>query len=693
MLNQANSSAGRAEFYADLPDFSGVDPAAAEGELAELLAACRASLERHLEEGAAQDWSLVSDEVECDDAVERFWSVISHLHAVADNEELRAAYNACRSAMTSYSNWRQHNESLREAYLQLKDSECFGGLEAEQRRLVELELRDFHLAGVDLHSDAKKQYREIVHRLSDLGARFAQNLLDATQAWQLHLDDAERLSGLPDSELNLLRGLARAQDKSGYLVNLGFPAYSAVMKHAEDRELRREVHMAYSTRASDQGPNAGEWDNTDLVGEILSLRHQLARLLGFEQYVDLALATRMAEHKEDVESFLWELAARAKSAAAAQLAELEEFAAGNGAPVPLKSWDITFWSERLRNAELELSDEELKPYFTLDGMLGALFYVVERLFGLRLVHDADVDSWHEDVRFYWLEEQSGQRIGGIYLDLYVRRSKRDGAWMDICRSRRRTDQGVQMPVAYLNCNFSPPVKNQPSLLTHEEVRTLFHEAGHCLHHLLTTVDWPQINGTHNVEWDAIELPSQLLENWAWDPEVLSRFARHFETGEALPTELHSRMERARHFQKALILVKQLEYAMVDFRLHSEYEPDAPPDPRKILDEVRDQIAVVPAPPENRFLNSFSHIFGGGYSAGYYSYLWAEELSEDAWGRFRSSGAFDPVSGEALRKEILAVGGSRPAMDSFIAFRGRKPVPGPLLESYGLEVRGQSKVPE
>jgi len=684
MLNQAKIQAGRADRFADLPDFSAVDPARAESEISVLLAACRASLAGHLREGTEQDWSLVSDEIDSSDALERFWSALSHLHAVADNEEIRVAYNACLAALTSYSSWRQQNEELREAYLNLEESASFAGFSSAQQRLVELELRDFHLAGVDLPPDKKGSYREIMQQLSDLGARFAQNVLDATQAWRLHLEDSSRLSGLPESEVNLLRGLARARSLDGWLVDLGSPAYSAVMKHAEDRALRHELYMAYMTRASDQGPNAGQWDNSGLIAEFLSLRHSLARLLGFEQYFDLALATRMAGSKAEVEEFLLELARKAKPAAEAQLAELTDFAAGLGAPVPLQAWDIAYWSERLRAEELELSDEALKPYFPLHGMLDGLFYTIGKLFGVCLVHDPNIEVWHEDVRFYWLEEGAGTRFGGLYLDLYARTGKRDGAWMDICRSRRRTARGIQMPVAYLNCNFSPPVKNQPSLLTHDELRILFHEAGHCFHHLLTTIDWPQINGTHNVEWDAVELPSQLFENWAWDPEMLALFARHFETGEPLPRDLQDRLHRARHFQKALMLVKQIEYAMFDLRLHSEYDPGSSMDPLHVLEEVRDQFAVVPMPEENRSLNSFSHIFGGGYSAGYYSYLWAEELAEDAWGRFRDAGAFDAASGAALRDEILAVGASRPALDSFVAFRGRCPQPGPLLESYGLE---------
>lgn len=684
MSQQVKNRSKTSASVADLPDFQAFDPARAEPEFEAILAACRTSIERHLDAAGHPDWSLVEDEIRADDALERFWSVLSHLHSVADSEDMRAAYNACLAELTRYSSWRQQNTGLWQAYRRLSESPEFSSLAPGQRRVVELELRDFHLAGVDLPDAPKAEYREIMQRLSNLGARFAQNLLDATGGWQLHIEDPERLEGLPDSALTMLAGLARGKGLEGWLVDLGYPAYLAVMTDARDRDLRREVYLAYLTRASDTGPHAGRWDNTPLIEEFLALRHRLAQLLGFEQYAELALATRMASGTNEVEHFLEELARRARPAAKEQLEILSQFAAGEGAELPLEAWDITYWSERLRQRELDLSDEMLKPYFPLEGMLDALREVILRLFGVRLVPDLAVETWHEDARFYWLEHESGERVGGLYLDLYVRASKRDGAWMDICRSRRRLREGTQLPVAYLTCNFPAPVGDQPSLLSHEEVRTLFHEAGHCLHHLLTRIDWPQINGTHNVEWDAVELPSQLFENWAWNPEVLSRFARHYRTGEALPDELLRRLGRARHFQKALVLVKQIEYALVDLRLHSAYDPAAPPDPAAILGQVREEVAVVIPPPQNRFLCSFSHIFGGGYSAGYYSYLWAEELAADAWGRFRETGAFDPAAGRALLDEILATGAARPAIDSFIAFRGRAPQPGPLLESYGLE---------
>jgi oligopeptidase A len=416
---------------------------------------------------------------------------------------------------------------------------------------------------------------------------------------------------------------------------------------------------------------------------MLALCHQLAQLLGFANYAEYALVPRMANSPEGVLEFLENLAQRALPAARKQFAELQEFARAQGASQALQPWDLAFWSERFRNAELRLSDEILKPYFPLDSMFSALVHAAESVFALRLEQDESVATWHPDVRFYWISDQSRQTVAGMYVDLYTRKVKRGGAWMDICRSRRVTADGLQLPVAFLNCNFPPPQEDHPSLLTHHDVETLFHEFGHCLHHMLTEVDWPQINGLNNVEWDAVELPSQLLENWCWEEQLLDGFARHYASGEPLPEDLKRRLLRSRHFQKATQLMRQLEFALADFRMHLEYDAEQPQDPILLMQEVREQYGLMEIPEWNRFLNSFSHIFGGGYSAGYYSYLWAEQLAADAWEAVLESGPYANASGDALRREILAVGSSRPAMDSFIAFRGRPPEEGPLLRSYGL----------
>jgi oligopeptidase A len=666
-----------------LPDFPSIGPQHVMPALDELLTEYHRGVEQWLESGGRADWSMVESEVAFADRLSRAWSPVSHLNSVADSEKLRKVYNEGLERLTEHENWRQQHPGIFGAYRRLKESSAFADLTPVQQRIIDLELRDFHLAGVGLGEKEQETYRDLVMRLSKLGSRFSENLIDATQAWTLHFEDSSGLDGLPGPELNMLAGIAKIHGKSGWMVDLSAPSFHAVMTHAEDRELRRKIYTAYVTRASDQGPTDHKWDNLPLIREMLSLRHQLARLLGFGNYVEYALARRMAETPESVLAFLGRLAEQARPAAEKQFGNLLEFARAQGGGDSLEPWDIAYWSERYRQSELRLSDEELKPYFPLDRMIEALFFTAGRLFGLSLEVDDSIASWHPDVRFYWLADGKGRRFAGLYMDLFARKDKRGGAWMDICLSRRKLSTGTQLPMAYLICNFSTPVGEQPCLMTHDDVQTLFHEFGHCLHHLLTEIDWPQVNGINNVEWDAVELPSQLMENWCWEEEVLSRFARHYRDGKAMPNDLKDRLLRSRNFQKALFLVRQLEYALCDLRLHLEYDPENPADPLEVLGEVRKKVSVAPVPEWNRFLNSFSHIFGGGYAAGYYSYLWAEQLASDAWGRFRTDGPLERAAGNALRQEILSVGASRPAMDSFIAFRGRPPEPGPLLESYGL----------
>lgn len=665
-----------------LPDFPAISPKHVMPALEQLLADYRSGMETALAHNAG--WELVESEIGFADRLSRAWSPVSHLNSVADNEALREAYNAGLERLTEHSSWRQQHEGIFKAFKDLQQSPEFASLTAEQRRIVELELRDFHLAGVDLPPVKQAQYREIVLRLSKLGARFSEHLLDATRAWTRHFETPQALSGLPEAELKLLEGVAQGHGKTGWMIDLSAPAFHAVMTYAESRQLRHEVYTAYVTRASDQGPHAGQWDNAPVIDEMLALRHRLARLLGYSNYVEYALATRMAESPQDVLGFLQGLAARARSAAHSQYNELLEFARQQGATIPLEAWDIAFWSERYRQQHLQLSDEELKPYFPLGRMLEALHYTSEQLFGVKMVADDEIATWHDDVTFYWLENPDGERFAGLYMDLFARRDKRGGAWMDVYRSRRLTAAGVQTPVAFLTCNLAPPVASQPCLMTHNDVQTLFHEYGHCLHHLLTEIDWPQVNGINNVEWDAVELPSQLFENWCWEDTLLSRFARHHASGESLPEELKARLMRSRHFHKALFMVRQLEYGICDLRLHLDYDPECPADPVEVLAAVRAEVSVVPVPEWNRFLNGFGHIFGGGYAAGYYSYLWAEQLAADAWDCFEAAGAFDADTGAALRQEILSRGASRTAMESFVAFRGRAPQPGPLLKAYGLE---------
>lgn len=629
-------------------------------------------------------WDFVQLEEELSDAISKAWAPVSHLQAVADDKELREAYKDCLEILTEHQTWRSQNKSIYRLFADLRQSPEFEQLQPVQQRIVELELRDFHLSGVDLNDADQARYAEIMMRMSALGAQFQENLLDATRGWTLHFDDESALAGLPEAELRLLAGNASSHDQAGWLVDLSYPSYAAIITYAEDRELRHQVYEAYTTRASDQGPQAGKWDNTDIINEMLALRHQLAQLLGFANYAEYALVPRMASSPQGVLDFLQHLAGRALPAARKQFAALQEFALASGASEPLQPWDLAFWSERYRSSELQLSDEIIKPYFPTQAMFKALCHTAGEVFGITLQLDESVESWDPEVRFYWLHDADGKRIAGLYVDLFTRKVKRGGAWMDICRSRRVVGEQEQLPIAFLNCNFPPPREDHPSLLTHHDVETLFHEFGHCLHHMLTEVDWPQVNGLNNVEWDAVELPSQLLENWCWEETLLDKFAHHYASGVGMPADLKQRLLRSRSFQKATQLMRQLEYALGDFRMHLEYDASQPRDPLDLMREVRQQYGLLETPEWNRFLNSFSHIFGGGYSAGYYSYLWAEQLAADAWERILESGPYSTEAGAALRREILAVGSSRPAMESFVAFRGRPPEEGPLLRSYGLE---------
>jgi len=675
-----------------LPQFSSIEPGDAVAVIRYLIDQHRIGVETWLAEHAQQDsehrnahaWAFIVMEEELSDAISNAWAPISHLQAVADNDKLREVYKQCLEMLTEQQTWRSQNSAIHRVFAELKNSPEFVRLKAAQQRIVELELRDFHLAGVDLAAPDRSRYGEIVMRLSALGAQFQENLLDATQAWTLHFTDRAALAGLPDSELRLLEGNAASHGKDGWLADLSYPCYAAIVTYAQDRDLRRQIYEAYVTRASDQGPQAGQHNNSGIIEEMLLLRHQLAQLLGFNNYAEYALVPRMADSPRLVMDFLEHLAQRALPSARKQFAALEEFALAQGAPEELKPWDLGYWSERYRNAELQLSDEILKPYFPLDPMFSALCHTAGQVFGISLQIDNSVEVWHPDVRFYWVSNELGHHIAGLYVDFYTRKAKRGGAWMDTCRSRRITAAGVQIPVAFLNCNFPPPQQDHPSLLIHHDVETLFHEFGHCLHHMLTDVVWPQINGINNVEWDAVELPSQLMENWCWEEALLDGFARHYATGEALPADLKQRLLRSRNFQKATHLMRQLEFALGDFRLHLEYDAEHPRNPWELFEQVRQQYGLLEVPEWNRFLNSFSHIFGGGYSAGYYSYLWAEQLAADAWERILESGPYSPDAGTALRREILSVGSSRPAMESFVAFRGRPPEEGPLLRSYGLE---------
>jgi oligopeptidase A len=667
-----------------LPAFHAIKPEHMEPAIDALLAELRAAPQRLLGK-APPTWENTLRPLEdMEDRLNRAWSPVSHLHNVADTEAVRAAYNACLPMITNYGTERYQNEDLHRAYRQVANNPAYAQLGRAERKIIDNALRDFRLSGIDLSLPDRVRFKETKQRLSQLQTKFEENLLDATQAWKKHITDKSRLDGLPEPTLALAAQTATREGKTGWVLTLDMPSYRPVMAYAHDRALRQEIYEAYVTRASEVGPHAGQWDNGAAMDDILRLRGELARLLGFRNFAEYSLATKMARSTVQVLEFLQDLARRSRPFAERELRELRAFAAERGGPEQLMAWDVPYYSERLREQRFNLSQEELRPYFPVPVVLQGMFKLVERLYGLRVAADSSAQTWHPDVQFFTLHEPDGGVRGMFYVDLYARPFKRGGAWMDECVSRRRREDGsLQRPVAYLNCNFTPPIEGQPALLTHDEVLTLFHEFGHGLHHLLTAIDRPSVAGINGVAWDAIELPSQFMENWCREREVLGWISRHHQTGEPLSDALFERLWAARNFHAGLQTVRQLEFALFDFRLHSEYDPAQGHTLQTILEEVRRQVAVIEVPPFNRFPHSFSHIFAGGYAAGYYSYKWAEVLSADAYAKFREEGLFNPETGRRFLNTILEQGGARDAMELFVAFRGREPRIDALLQDYGM----------
>ena len=669
---------------AGLPRFSAIRPEHVVPAVDAVLADYRARIDGLLAAGAPRDFArVILAGQECEDRLNLVWAPVSHLHGVADSDALRKVHSAAQEKIVEHASELGQNRELHAAVKAVAARADTPALPRAARTLIEHELRDFRLSGVALEEPARTRFREIANELSKLATGFEEAVLDATDAWSQSIADEAGLAGLPESGLAVLREYAQEKSRDGWLVTLQQPSVQAVLTYADDRGLRERVYRAYQTRASDQGPNAGEFDNSARIDRILALRHEAARLLGFADAAEESLATKMAPSPEAVFAFLRDLAARAKPVAARELAELRAFAAAELGLADLQPWDVGFASEKLRARKYALNEEELKPYFALDAVIEGLFAISQRVFGILLRQRDGVDVWHPDVRYYDLLDADGRVFGGVYVDLHARKGKRGGAWMDVCRNRFERADGTQLPVAFLTCNFAPPTATTPSLLTHDDVLTLFHEFGHGLHHLLTEVGLPGVAGINGVEWDAVELPSQLMENFGWQRIALDLFARHWQTGGKLPDELFARMLAARHFHAGLFLVRQLEFALFDFRLHREFDPARGARALQILGEVRDEVAVLHPPAWQRFPHAFTHIFAGGYGAGYYSYLWAEVLSADAFERFEEAGVFDRATGEAYRKAILGVGGSRPALESFVEFRGREPRPDALLRSYGL----------
>lgn len=669
-----------------LPPFSQIKPEHVQPAVEQAIADCRAQVEKVLAGGAEPTWdSLCEPLTETDDRLSRLWSPVSHLNSVQNSEELREAYEACLPLLSEYGTWVGQHKGLYQAYKAIKASDEFASLNTAQQKSITESLKDFELSGIGLPANEQKRYGEISKRLSELGSKFSNNVLDATMGWTKHITKEAELAGMPESAMAAAKANAEAKELDGWLLTLEMPSYIPVMTYCDNQALRQEMYEAFVTRASDRGPNAGKWDNTEVMAEELKLRHEIARLLGFSSYAEKSLATKMAETPAQVLEFLNNLATKAKPQGEREVEELRQFAEQECGVTELNLWDIAYYSEKQKQKLFQISDEELRPYFPESKAVSGLFEVLNRVFGMTVTEKTGIDVWHESVRFFEITDSQGQLRGSFYLDLYAREHKRGGAWMDECRVRRTlADGSTQSPVAYLTCNFNKPVGDKPALFTHDEVVTLFHEFGHGIHHMLTQVEVAAVSGINGVPWDAVELPSQFLENWCWEEEALSFISGHYQTGEPLPKEMLDKMLAAKNFQSAMFILRQLEFGLFDFTLHSQYDPEVGAKVLETLADVKSKVAVLPSLEWNRFSHAFSHIFAGGYSAGYYSYLWAELLSSDAYSRFEEEGIFNKETGQSFLNNILEMGGSEEPMELFKRFRGREPKIDALLRHAGIE---------
>lgn len=624
-----------------------------------------------------------------DISIDHVWSTISHLNSVMDSAELREAYQSGKELLTSFQTELAQDTDIYQGFKHIHSSDEFEQLTPAQKRIIKNTIRDFKLSGAELPEKEKQQFAEIVQRLSKLQTQFEQNLLDATQAWYLLITEEEQLAGLPSYAIEMASTTAERHQQTGWRFGLDYPSYLAIMKYADNHEIRETMYRAFVTRASEIGNShsgdACKLDNSTIIEEILSLRHQKALLLGFNNFAELALTTKMANSGEEVIDFLLDLAKHAKPKAEQEVVELTQFVKANYAQDNLNPWDYSYYSEKLKQEKYQLDSELVKTYFPANNVIRGMFDICQRLFDIQIVENPNAETWHEDVLAFDVLDHHNELIGQLFADLYARPHKRGGAWMGVCRHRQRSSAGLSLPVAYLTCNFTPASKNKPALLTHDEVETLFHEFGHTLHHLLTQVDEMSVAGINGVAWDAVELPSQFLENWCWHPESLPLISAHYETNEPLPLELLNQLLNAKHFQTGMQTVRQLEFALFDIRLHMQNnQSDSNAlSVQSVLDQAREEVAVVPAPHYNRFQCSFSHIFAGGYAAGYYSYKWAEVLSADAFDRFETEGIFNKLTGKSFRDNILAQGGVPEAAEMFEHFRGRKPNIDALLKNTGL----------
>jgi oligopeptidase A len=667
--------------FSGLPRFAEIKPEHVAPAIEQLLAENRALIARLLKDSAPPTWrSFVAPMEDANERLSRAWGPVGHLNAVMNSPELREVYNATLPRITQYYAELAQNMALFDKFKALQNSPEFPSLSAARKKIIENQLRDFRLGGAELPDAQKARYLQVQERLAELSSRFSDNLLDATNDYTLFVVTKDELRGLPEDVLQTAHEAARATNRSGWLFTLKAPSYMPIMQYADNRELRGNMYRAYGTRASEFGKP--EWDNTPLMDEIIKLRGEEAHILGFANYGELSLESKMANSPEQVIDFMRELAKRARPFAEKDLAELREFARSELDIPDLQAWDVSYSSEKLREHRYAFSEREVKQYFPEDAVLPGMFRLVETLYDLT-IKQGEAPVWHNDVRFFNVRNHQNQLVGQFYLDLYARNSKRGGAWMDDAITRRRLASGIQTPVAYLNCNFSAPVGGKPAVFTHDEVITLFHEFGHGLHHLLTEVEDLGVSGINGVEWDAVELPSQFMENFCWEWEVIHGMTGHVDTGEQLPRELFDKMLAAKNFQSGLQCLRQIEFSLFDMLMHSNFEPAGGRTILQLLDEVRTEVALLIPPVFHRFPHSFSHIFSGGYAAGYYSYKWAEVLSADAYSMFEENGVLNPDVGARFRSEILATGGSRGAMQSFTAFRGREPSMEALLRHNGL----------
>ncbi|MCF6441521.1 oligopeptidase A [Pseudoalteromonas luteoviolacea] len=667
-----------------LPPFSKIKPEHVVPALKSAIEHCRKTIDSVLEQAQFNWQNFVQPLEEADDKLSKMWSPVSHMHSVVNNEELRKAYDECLPLISEYSTYVGQHQGLYQAYLSIEQSDEFESLSTAQQKTIKNALRDFKLSGIALDEAGQKRYGEISAKLSELGAKFGNNVMDATQAWHLHVTNEADLGGLPESALALAAHTAQAKELEGWVFTLDIPSYLPIMTYADNRDLREQMYRAFVTRASDQGPNGGEFDNSAIMTEALALRHELAVLLGFDSFADKSLATKMAETPTQVFDFLNDLAQKSKPQAQQEVDELRAFAKDEHQVEQLEAWDYGYYGEKLKQAKYAISDELLRPYFPADRVLSGLFETVNRLFDIKVTEVSEFDSYHEDVRFFAIHDNNGVLRGHFYLDLYAREHKRGGAWMDDCMGRRTLSDGtLQTPVAYLVCNFNKAVGDKPALFTHNEVTTLFHEFGHGIHHMLTQIDAPAVAGINGVAWDAVELPSQFLENWCYEEEALSFISGHYESGEPLPKALLDKLLAAKNYQSAMQMLRQIEFSLFDFHIHADYQQDEACQIQARLNQVREQVAIIKAPEFNRFQHSFSHIFAGGYSAGYYSYKWAEVLSADAYSRFEEEGIFNAQTGKDFMENILEMGGSEEPMVLFQRFRGRSPQVDALLRHSGI----------